>query len=108
MGGDEQGKSIHCFVRFYRNKSIAYKSIKNITKMIRFFWEKRLILTKTKQEPSHKMRWHGFSSLRFISRGRQAENLASRAFMRRWRQATMRVERRIILYLCAGFPAHTV
>lgn len=29
MGGDEQGKFIHCFVRFNRNKSIAYKSIKN-------------------------------------------------------------------------------
>ena len=43
--------------------------------------------TVKRAEPQ--MGWTGFSGLRFISRGRQAENLASRAFMRRWRQATM-------------------
>ena len=69
MGGDEQGKSIHCFVRFYRNKSIAYKSIKNITKMIRFFWEKRLILTKTKPEPNERC-----SALVLYYRGKDAKS----------------------------------
>lgn len=46
----------------------------------------------TKRAASQKL-WLGFSHLRFISRGRQAENLASRAFLRRWRQATIKKTR---------------